>query len=68
MRFKKIKLSVGLGVILFGVGCFSTATESPEAAMDGETVTYYEHVKPIVDDNCVVCHSKGQIGPFSLNT
>ena len=69
MHCKEIKLSVGLGVILLSVGCSSlTAIEIPEATPSGETLTYYEHVKPIVDENCVGCHTKGQIGPFSLNT
>ena len=34
---------------------------------NGETLTYYEHIKPIVDDKCVTCHTEGKIGPFTLN-
>lgn len=32
------------------------------------TVFYYEDVKPIVDRNCVACHTAGEIGPFPLTT
>jgi hypothetical protein len=31
-------------------------------------VTYYEHVKPILDARCVTCHFDEGIGPFSLTT
>jgi Copper type II ascorbate-dependent monooxygenase, C-terminal domain len=29
-------------------------------------ITYNQHIKPIIDKNCVSCHSIGGIGPFSL--
>lgn len=31
-------------------------------------VTYYEHVRPILADRCVNCHSEGSIAPFALQT
>ena len=37
----------------------------------GETpsgLTYYEHVRPILRDNCVECHVAGGIGAFALET
>ena len=39
-----------------------TATSLPE------TVTFAEHVAPIVYDNCVVCHRPGESGPFEFLT
>ena len=35
---------------------------------NGGEVTYYQHVKPILDQNCVNCHTDGQIGPFKLDS
>jgi hypothetical protein len=32
------------------------------------TPTYAEHVKPILDANCVSCHTNGGIAPFALDT
>ena len=61
MFTKAIKLSAGLLVILLSVGC------SSDDDTNGETLTYYEHIKPIVDDKCVTCHTEGKIGPFTLN-
>ena len=31
-------------------------------------LTYYEHVRPILRDNCVECHATGGIGAFALET
>lgn len=31
-------------------------------------VTYYQHIKPILTQACVSCHSAGQIGPFELDS
>lgn len=32
------------------------------------TVTYYEHVKPLLDARCASCHQDGGIAPFALTT
>jgi len=32
------------------------------------TLTYYEHIEPIIYKNCTPCHQPGQAGPFSLIT
>ena len=41
-----------------------------EDAGDGlpSTVTYYQHVKPILDGRCTRCHVDGGIAPFGLTT
>ena len=31
------------------------------------SVTYYEHIKPMLDARCVACHQDGAIGPFALD-
>src|SRR5690349_11019451 len=31
-----------------------------------QTVTFNEHIAPIIYSNCSKCHRPGQIGPFSL--
>jgi hypothetical protein len=31
-------------------------------------ITYFDHIKPILDNNCVICHRPGQTAPFSLQT
>ena len=33
-----------------------------------ETVTFSEHISPIVYNNCTTCHRDGQIGPFPLTS
>lgn len=31
-------------------------------------VTYYQHLKPVIDAKCVGCHDEAGIGPFALTT
>ncbi|MBM3441341.1 MAG: hypothetical protein FJX89_01445 [Bacteroidetes bacterium] len=33
-----------------------------------EKVTYWQHVRPILQQHCVTCHSPGEVGPFPLRT
>lgn len=33
-----------------------------------QQVTYYEHVAPIIADNCLQCHRRGDVAPFPLET
>ncbi|MBX2914873.1 MAG: hypothetical protein KF856_06325 [Cyclobacteriaceae bacterium] len=33
-----------------------------------QPVTYYQHIQPLIEKNCVGCHKTGGIGPFSLQT
>jgi hypothetical protein len=40
----------------------------PSFLFSQSALTYYEHIKPIVDRNCVVCHRPGQAAPFPLQT
>ncbi|QJW96371.1 redoxin family protein [Frigoriglobus tundricola] len=40
----------------------------PPAPKLPETVTFAEHVAPLVFENCTSCHRPGQVAPFSLLT
>lgn len=31
-------------------------------------ITYYQHIKPILERNCVACHRPGEAAPFALTT
>lgn len=44
-------------------GCLITYPELPKAET---SVTYNQHVGPILNENCVKCHHKGGGAPFSL--
>jgi len=51
--------------VLMGCGGSDTEdaplTPNTDASQPTNTVTYYEHVKPIVDAYCVSCHAAGEI-------
>ena len=36
------------------------------AAANAQTVTYSEHIAPIIYNHCTTCHRPGEIAPFSL--
>ena len=42
----------------------------PDEGMRGQSnkFTYYRDIKTILDKNCVSCHQKGEVAPFSLAT
>jgi mono/diheme cytochrome c family protein len=46
-----------------GPGCLLMPSAVPPAA---NSVTYAQHVKPIVDAHCISCHRPGEVAPFSL--
>ena len=43
-----------------------SAVQSLAQAQDNDAVTYNEHVGRIINENCVVCHREGGIGPMQL--
>lgn len=50
-------------------------TASASATIDGPAsyyknphITYYQHIKPIIDLHCAGCHRAGQAAPFPLTT
>jgi Copper type II ascorbate-dependent monooxygenase, C-terminal domain len=44
---------------------FSCA-ENTQKALDRKTITWSEHIAPIVYKNCTPCHRPGEAGPFNL--
>lgn len=48
----------------------SPSGDAGEGVDGGESdlTTYHGQLKPILDDNCVGCHTEGQIAPFPLRT
>jgi peroxiredoxin len=47
------------------VGCLIGKAKAPQA---DASVTYAEHVAPVLQAHCVECHRDGEIGPFSLTS
>lgn len=45
------------------VGCIIGRVRPPKAEA---TVTFAEHIAPLLNARCVECHRSGEIGPFSL--
>ncbi|MFB0987660.1 MAG: cytochrome c, partial [Gammaproteobacteria bacterium] len=41
---------------------------SLQASAQDDAVTYNSHVAQIINENCVVCHTEGGIGPMQLSS
>lgn len=41
---------------------------SSTASSDSESITYSEHIAPILQTRCVACHREGDIGPMDLSS
>jgi len=59
--------------VLFIVLLMSCASDSQSDLIEPiiiKTLTYNADIKPIIDNNCIVCHNSGPnpIGPFPLET
>jgi hypothetical protein len=33
---------------------------------EAQTVTFSEHIAPIIYNNCTTCHRNGEVGPFPI--
>ncbi|WP_323787959.1 hypothetical protein [Psychroserpens sp.] len=67
----KIKYSLYVIVLLLSYSCsYVSEADLIDATPIIETITYTEHVKPIIDNNCIVCHNNPPINgaPISLTT
>jgi len=49
------------------VGCLIGKRKSKQENSESNTVTYHQHIAPILRTHCVECHRDGEIGPFALN-
>jgi len=68
-----MSVNLRLAVVIPILGVF-IATSAPAQAAGAEAVTYYEHVLPILQENCQTCHRPagknitGAVAPMSLMT
>ena len=53
---------------LFAPGCTPSQSVESNRAADRTTVTFCQHVAPILYDHCATCHRPGGNAPFSLLT
>ena len=53
-------------VTFFGLQAHTTI--AADTANDADPVTYSGHVARIINENCVVCHREGGIGPMELSS
>lgn len=60
--------NAGLGGAASGSGGSAGKGATGGAAGNASSVTWAEHIAPIVFENCAGCHRDGGIGPFSLTT
>ncbi|MBT7866019.1 MAG: hypothetical protein HN763_06630, partial [Opitutales bacterium] len=58
MKFKNIRYLA----LVFGIG----ASVQGEGASTKQTITFSEHIAPIVFENCTSCHRPNEAAPFSL--
>jgi hypothetical protein len=49
-------------------GAADGASAGPGALPPSARITYYQHIKPIVDAKCVRCHVDGTVAPFALDS
>ena len=69
MKLARINdLSPALRLALLVTALVAPGAFAAETAADVETVTWAEHVAPILYERCVTCHRPGQVAPMSLLT
>ncbi|MEM7231532.1 MAG: redoxin domain-containing protein [Planctomycetota bacterium] len=74
-RPEQLYLVAAIDALLAGEDILKTETEAagciisrPKPSSSPSTITFHEHVEPIVQKRCQSCHRKGQIAPFELMT
>jgi hypothetical protein len=50
------------------LACSDPPNGPDSGSAHGEPVTYYEHIRPIVERSCLGCHVDSGTGPFALDT
>jgi hypothetical protein len=48
--------------------CACSDDDAEVASPDANAVLYYEHIAPLIADNCLSCHVGGGIAPFKLTS
>src|SRR5690606_32537033 len=62
------KAMIGFAILTaFGLSAHAQA-QSGALSIDTGAVTYADHVATIINENCVVCHREGGIGPMQFTT
>ena len=62
-RMNRLQFAAVAVILIVGVAVLAQPSPTP-----ADTVTFSEHVAPIVFANCVTCHRPGEAAPFSLMT
>lgn len=66
-RRRSTKTALALAVLAAALGVSAQSqAQGANLTINGEQVTYADHVAQIIADNCVVCHREGGIGPMQL--
>ncbi len=65
-HFQQPSLQRRLGVLTASLGLATLAMSGANAQQ--EEITYNSHVAEIINENCVVCHREGGIGPMQLTS
>lgn len=65
--FQRAALLAGVLCIM---GCTTASTDDLTEPVEIEQITYTEHVRPIISNNCVVCHANPPVNgaPMPLTT
>lgn len=48
------------------LGCVIGRVKETHSTAPDNAITYFGHVKPVLERNCIECHRAGEIGPFSM--
>ena len=49
------------------LGCVIGKLKKEPKDLPPNAITFYEHVKPVLNRNCIECHRAGEIGPFAMD-
>src|SRR5262245_52917971 len=61
-------LALAVSLLISALWVSASGDQSPASTTANGTVTFTEHVAPILYNNCVTCHRPGEAAPFSLIT
>ncbi len=53
-------------IVLAFTGLYSCSNQT--GRLTGESITFSEHIAPVIHQNCTKCHMPGEAGPFNLLT
>src|SRR5688572_23943161 len=68
-RFNRIGVVSGFAATLLGLAVYASAvspTDSPKGKSVKKAPTFSKDIAPILYKNCLPCHRKGEVAPFTL--